>query len=147
MRRLYRVAFRVLQLGTIITRRRGSGVKCVITHGPDVLLVRHSYGPRRVWQLPGGSMRRGESPGETAAREMREELGLTGLDWRELLAVEVRLERMPVRLTCLHAELADPSAVRVDPVEIEEARWFPVDDLPPRRSSEIAWVVQRAVAE
>ena len=40
-----------------------------------------------------------------------------------------RLEHMSAAITCLRGELEDPT-LRVDPVEIEEARWFPSDQLP-----------------
>ena len=48
-----------------------------------VLLVRHTYGSRG-WDLPGGSMKRGEAPVNAARREMHEELGVTIDDWRSL---------------------------------------------------------------
>jgi ADP-ribose pyrophosphatase YjhB (NUDIX family) len=41
-----------------------------------VLLVRHSYNPG--WRLPGGGVGRGEPPGDTILRELREEVGLEG---------------------------------------------------------------------
>ena len=40
-----------------------------------VLLVRHTYG-RLNWELPGGGAEPGESPNETAIREILEETGL-----------------------------------------------------------------------
>jgi 8-oxo-dGTP pyrophosphatase MutT (NUDIX family) len=126
---LYRVAFRLVQLWSILSRRRGRGVKCVLTHRGEVVLVRHTYGPRGVWQLPGGAAHRGEDPAQVAAREMQEELGLRGLRWRELLTTDVRLERVRVNLTCLHAEVPD-RVLHPDPVEIAQARWFALDALP-----------------
>ena len=41
---------------------------------------------RRLLELPAGTRDAGELPLETAQRELREECGLTGGDWRELAA-------------------------------------------------------------
>jgi 8-oxo-dGTP pyrophosphatase MutT (NUDIX family) len=54
----------------------------------EVLLVRHTYGPRN-WELPGGLALPGEDPASTAARELFEETGL---------------QLMPGRLTGLYFE-------------------------------------------
>lgn len=136
MRRVYRVAWRGVQLRGMLWRRSSSGVKCVLTHRGEVLLVRHTYGRRNVWYLPGGGVHRGELPLRAAAREMEEELGLRDLELRELAMFETRLERIAVRLTCAHAEIADPSRVRIEPVEIAEAGWFARDRLPTPLGSE-----------
>ncbi len=137
---LYRVAWRALQLRALLWPRPGRGVKCVITDRERVLLVRHTYGQRRTWYLPGGVMRRRETPLSAAAREMEEELGLRDLDWRELGARDMSIDGLPVQLTCLHAELSDPT-VRLDPVEIAEARWFDLRRLPSPRGSDVGVVL------
>jgi 8-oxo-dGTP pyrophosphatase MutT (NUDIX family) len=142
LRLLYRVAFRLAQVRALALPGSGRGVKCLLTHGDELLLVRHTYGPRQLWVLPGGSAHRGERPASVAAREMHEELGLRDVDWRELVTLDIRLELMPVHLTCLHAELPDP-AVRPDPVEIEEARWFAIDELPASLGSEVEQMLDR----
>ncbi|HST55984.1 MAG TPA: NUDIX domain-containing protein [Solirubrobacteraceae bacterium] len=148
LRLLYRVAYRLLQVRALFVRHPGPGVKCVLTHERSVLLVRHSYGSREVWQLPGGGAHRGETPRQAATREMREELavGVSEQSWRELVTVDLRLERVPVHLTCLHAELAD-AVVRPDPVEIAEVRWFPMGELPFRRGAEVKRLVELLVKE
>ncbi len=135
LRGLYRLAYRLLWLRGRVWPRRGRGVKCVLTHGEEILLVRHTYGPRGAWQLPGGAARRREPPLLTARREMGEELGLSDLAWRELARTELHLEHLSVDLTCMHAEVEDP-LVRPEPVEIEEARWFARTALPARLASE-----------
>src|SRR5437870_4690431 len=73
-RRGYRVAFALLRVYWFVRRPALHGVKCVLTNGDQVLLVRHTYGSRD-WDLPGGAVSRGEPPVATARREMHEELG------------------------------------------------------------------------
>lgn len=54
---------------------------CVIAFDPAnrLLLVKRSVEPKRgFWSLPGGYMELGETPEETALRELREETGLIG---------------------------------------------------------------------
>jgi ADP-ribose pyrophosphatase YjhB (NUDIX family) len=145
LRRLYRVAWRLVQLRSLLWPRRGRGVKCVLTHRGRVLLVRHTYGARHTWYLPGGAARRGEPPTRAAAREMEEELGLRDLELSELATQDMLLERIAVRLTCLHAELRDPT-LRTDPVEIAEARWFALDALPTPRGGEVGLLLTLYVA-
>lgn len=136
MRRVYRVAWRGVQLRAMLWRRSSGGVKCVLTRGEQVLLVRHTYGRREVWYLPGGGVHRGEPPLRAAAREMEEELGLRDLELRELATFETRLERIAVRLTCTHAKLPDTALVRIDPVEIAQVGWFARTKLPTPIGSE-----------
>lgn len=144
----YRAAWRALQLRSLVWPRRGRGVKCLLTHDGRVLLVRHTYGARRTWYMPGGAARRRETPRQAAERELREELGLRGLELRELLTRAMRLERIRVRLTCLYAEVPDPGQVRPDPVEIAEVGWFAPGRLPRPRGSEVDFVLAlRAAVE
>jgi ADP-ribose pyrophosphatase len=53
-----------------------------------VTLVRQLREParRRLLELPAGTAEEGEEPLETARRELQEECGLTGGEWRELAA-------------------------------------------------------------
>jgi 8-oxo-dGTP pyrophosphatase MutT (NUDIX family) len=136
LRQGYRVAWWGLQLRALVWPHRGSGVKCALTHRGEVLLVRHTYGRRDTWYLPGGAMRRGEPPLRAAAREMREELGLRELELHEVGTFETRLERIAARLTYVRAELPDPARVRANPVEIAQTGWFGRDALPTPLGSE-----------
>lgn len=57
------------------------GVKVLIRH-PDnhekILLVRHTYGNKTLWNIPGGGYKpKKEAPEEAAVREVHEELKIT----------------------------------------------------------------------
>ena len=73
------------------------------------------------WALPGGRCDPGESPGQTAARELEEELGLTlGAD-----AVLGLLDDYPTRsgyaITPVVAWLGEAATLRPNPLEVAEA--------------------------
>lgn len=127
LRALYRVAYRLAQVWGLLGLPRGLGVKCLLTHEGELLLVRHTYGARDRWTVPGGGVRRGEALVAAAAREMAEELGLRGLRWRELGVITLRADRAISRVGVMHAELAERT-LRPDPVEIAETRWFHRED-------------------
>ncbi|MEU9586439.1 NUDIX domain-containing protein [Streptomyces werraensis] len=92
-----------------------------------VLLLKHRmWPPGRQWGLPSGFARKGEDFRATVVREVKEETGLdvevgrlvmlnSGLRTRMEVAFEARL---------LGGEL------RLDPLEILEARWCEPDALP-----------------
>jgi 8-oxo-dGTP pyrophosphatase MutT (NUDIX family) len=105
------------------------GVKCVVRQGDAVLFVRHAYGDRSRWELPGGGIKRGEHPRETAAREAREELGLDLVDWRPLGSVEARGYGKRTTLMCFEGRPGG-RAITIDEGELEEARWFELAELP-----------------
>ena len=105
-------------------RPRTSGVKVVIEdeRSRDILLVRHCYGNREVWHIPGGGYwPRWETPEQAARREVREELSL------ELGALthlgEYRTDKLGNRDTAqiFSTTVRDP-AICVGP-EIAEYRW------------------------
>src|SRR3954470_4208287 len=57
-----------------LVRPATTGVVVAVCCRGQVLLVRHSYGFQH-WTLPGGGWKRGETLGDAARREVREELG------------------------------------------------------------------------
>lgn len=61
----------------------------LLDHG-KVLLIQRTFEPLAgLWTLPGGRREPGESIEETAARELREELGLTAFDLVPVLTMGV----------------------------------------------------------
>jgi 8-oxo-dGTP pyrophosphatase MutT (NUDIX family) len=127
-RGVYRLAYTVLSVYWFVKQPRTNGVKCVLTDGDSVLLVRHTYG-RAEWELPGGAMKSGEPPMSAARREMEEELGIAIDNWTVLGEVAGRAQHRRDTLHCFHAELHDP-AFTLDLGELYTAQWFPRDNLP-----------------
>jgi len=142
LRRLaYRTAHRALRGYWFLRRPEVDGVKCVLTRGELILLVRHTYG-RREWDLPGGAVKRGERPVDAAEREMSEELGVEIRNWVALGAVHARAYHRRDRLHCFQAELADPR-LTVDGAELAAVRWFGAGELPADVSGHVPAVLAR----
>jgi 8-oxo-dGTP pyrophosphatase MutT (NUDIX family) len=111
-----------------IRRPRHEGALIAVYVGHELLLLRSSY--RATWNLPGGGIRRGETPEAAARRELAEEIGLTADslvaagdargNWggRRTLVhyFELRLDRLP--------------DLRLDNREIVAARLVSPDELP-----------------
>jgi 8-oxo-dGTP pyrophosphatase MutT (NUDIX family) len=129
LRRLgYRLAYAVLGVYWFLFRPTGRGVKCVLTDGDQVLLVRHTYGPRG-WDLPGGSVKSGEEPASAARREMYEELGVSVDSWRMIGELKVVIDYRRDILHCFQAELPSPR-LNIDRGELSAADWFRRSELP-----------------
>jgi 8-oxo-dGTP diphosphatase len=108
--------------------------------GPEVLLLLRARDPEAGrWTLPGGFCESDEHPMLAAERELTEEVGLSGRataylgTWMDVygppaddgLTIHTAVSGYLV-------ELGDPAATpRPDPEEALEARWCPVDALPP----------------
>ena len=111
--------------GGVVFRRRGGSV--------EVALI--SVGERGRWQLPKGLVGRGETPEETALREVREETGLSA----ELIAPLEKIEywyfsnERGARVRYhkfVHFYLMRYTSGSTDDhdSEVNEARWFDLRD-------------------
>jgi 8-oxo-dGTP pyrophosphatase MutT (NUDIX family) len=137
----YRVAHRLLRSWWFIARPHVRGVKCALTDGDRVLLVRHTYG-HSEWDLPGGGIRRGEQPSDAARREMEEELGVRIDELRPLGEIAIRAFGAHDRVHCFHAELG-PAELTIDRGELAEARWFPRALMPTDLSRYVPRILDR----
>ena len=123
-----RIAYAGLRTYWFLVRPHMVGVKCVVTDGDYVLLVRHTYGSR-AWDLPGGSVRRREVPREAARREMSEELGRRFEEWVDLGEMFVRTNHHHDNLHLFHTRVEDRK-LDLNLAELAEADWFARDELP-----------------
>jgi ADP-ribose pyrophosphatase YjhB (NUDIX family) len=106
------------------------GAMCVIERADGrVLLVRHLY--RKRWGLPGGLLQRHETPPDAARREVREEVGLDILLVGEpAVNVDAEPRRIDIVFRARPVDDNDADRVRPSSVEVLEARWFLLTELP-----------------
>ena len=103
------------------------GAMCLVERADGaVLLVRQSY--RRAWSFPGGLLKRNEDPIAAAARELKEEVGLTvEPEDTPRVVVDARSRRVDIIYRCQFTGAEEPSPRSP---EILETRWFAPNDLP-----------------
>ena len=140
MRGLYASALRLFGRLPVFIRHRVVGmtspayrigtVAVIITDDGRVLLVQHTY--RNGWRLPGGMIGWREEPLETIKREIKEEVNLVveevGPNHVEHMG---RPRRVEWYFDLQLAEGCLDSDAKISSPEIDEVRWFALDDLPP----------------
>jgi 8-oxo-dGTP diphosphatase len=147
-RRVFRIGYLGLRCWWMVRRPRTQGVKVVLRRGDDVLLVRHTYGRRSEWDLPGGFPHAGESLQEAGLRELEEEVGVRGLRPVELGALVVRSSGRRDTVHCFAADVdGDEVSLDLDEGEIAQARWFACDALPGETTAYTRRMVARAYWE
>jgi len=106
--------------------------------GPEILMMLRRPEHGLWWQSVTGMMEPGESPEETAHRELMEETGLTGtlrpLDLSHSFWVDPSIVRFPDAEprfnteTCFSMEVAPDAEVRLEPLEHSEFKWCGLDE-------------------
>lgn len=101
---------------------------CWIEADGRILLVKAGY--RDFWQFPGGHAENGETPYQTAVREVREEIG-QGVQVTRLLAlnVEINSQGQPDTMCFLFAGFCDrETKITLQAQELSEFAWVPVGE-------------------
>ncbi|MBV8959668.1 MAG: NUDIX domain-containing protein [Actinobacteria bacterium] len=106
------------------------GAMCVIDDGQGrVLLVRQPY--RAGWGMPGGFLKRGETPEACAVREVREEVGLdVELVGPPHLVIDERARGVEAVFRARAVRSEDLATVSAVSAELDEAAWFSLTALP-----------------
>lgn len=122
---LYRLQRKLWKL----LRPRTRGVKVMLfNEAGQVLLIRNSYGRTDLWLLPGGGVRPFERPDAAARREVREELGLEA---ERLTFLSTHFSPAEGKRDTIHLYKASAAGEpKIDDIEVAEARFFPVGELP-----------------
>ncbi len=117
---------------------------CVIVlvrRGSEFLLVRKAAWPNGRYSLVAGFLDIGESLEECVHREVAEE---TGVKVRNLRYVGSQNWPFPSQLMAGYVADYAGGSIRADEAEIEDARWFCVDDMPeslPAKRSIARWII------
>ena len=129
------------------------GVRIIVRDEADrVLLVRHTYSPG--WHFPGGAIDRRETAADAAVRELREEALIEATSPPRLVGVYLSTSQKKSDHIVLY-EAGDWRRIegKTRPLEIAEAAFFPVRDLPEgttggtrRRLSELLGEAEPATA-
>ena len=99
--------------------------------GMQILLIRRSNHPfKGCWALPGGFAEPGETIEETAARELREEVGVEGANL-QLVGIYSKPNRDPRDwvVTVAYAAILPEAYAVVAGDDAAEARWFNTEDV------------------
>ena len=142
----HRIIGKAVRLVWRITKPRTIGVRAIVLDQYDrAALVRHTYTDQ--WYLPGGGVKKGESVEAALLRELQEELAITSPRIERVLGIyHSRREAKDDHIVIFAARTISNARFdlpKADPMEIEEARWFPIDQLPSSTSS----ATSRRIAE
>jgi NAD+ diphosphatase len=114
----------------------------LVRDGDRVLLTRKSFWPKGRYGLVAGFVDVGESLEAAIHREVQEEVGVRVQDTRYIAS---QYWPFPSQLMIGFTAAYTGGDVRVDTAELEDARWFPVQDLPdlPPRYSIARFILDR----
>ncbi|OGY89465.1 MAG: hypothetical protein A3B30_01845 [Candidatus Komeilibacteria bacterium RIFCSPLOWO2_01_FULL_52_15] len=125
----YKIINPFRRLYWFLVRPKTQGVKGVIFFNDKILMIRNSYTRGKYWTVPGGGIKRGETPLQAVRREVKEEVGIQSDAYQQIHTYNNIKEHKRDTVHVFITRVNDMS-FRIDPSEILEARWFPVDNLP-----------------
>jgi len=140
-RRVFKAAYIITKPISGIAIHNSLRTRVIVISGKEILLIKTSFGTQK-WSLPGGGVHKHENPEHAASRELHEETGME-VDCSQLKRIgELRLpknNKWPVANIRFFAtklkDMPEPRVVR--PLEIMEAKWFNLRELPDDRSATV----------
>jgi len=116
------------------------GARALVIQNDQVLLVKHTYHPG--WCTVGGGVDRKETPVEALKRELREEVGAILTSPPELFSVYLARHAKRDDYVIFYI-VTDCDFEEVDSPEIQEKKWFALNELP----RDISPATQRRIDE
>jgi 8-oxo-dGTP diphosphatase len=121
-------------------------VRVLICNEDGEMLLTRSWFGHQKWSLPGGGIKRNETPAEAAVREVHEETGirLAIEDLHELGTFPYPDEKRKYNIACYKVDMPKrpPKVAHHRRLETLDVSWFPVANPPRERSL----IVDMAVA-
>lgn len=131
---LVQAAWRLRRAMLRLFRVRTRGVKVMVFNGRgELLLIRNSYGATGQYVLPGGGIGWRETAEQAAVREVEEEVAIHCRNVAPIAEFTSRAEGKRDRIFLFEAHCDE--APGAPSIEIEEARFFALDDLPQATSA------------
>jgi ADP-ribose pyrophosphatase YjhB (NUDIX family) len=118
------------------------GVACLAECEGRILLIRHRYGRKKIWTVPSGAKKPYEKAKPAAVREM---WNLMGIDIRDAVEVRTVLTDHDHPDDIVHCFIVHLPEMDIDEDRdlIAEARWFPLNDVPPKLSLVAKVLIQK----
>ena len=109
----------------------------IIRDGEKVFATQRGYGEQKgFWEFPGGKMEAGESPQQSLARELKEELAIDVNVGEFLCTVEHDYPAFHLTMHCFYCTIAGDKAPELleheaakwlSPAEFHSVEWLPAD--------------------
>jgi ADP-ribose pyrophosphatase YjhB (NUDIX family) len=128
--------------GLIVPRSRVGVAVVAVNKANEIFMLRHVFHPVYEWGLPGGWLKKNESPAAGALRELREETGLTAVLGP---AISVQHDPETAHIGIAYMGYLNPGDLKLSH-EILEAQWFPYHALPQPITYHTQLAIEAAVA-
>lgn len=136
----------IVRLYWKVFQPRTFGVKVLILHPVkqnEFLVVRHSYGNKQIWNLPGGGYNpKKENVLQAGIREVKEELGVLLVEPRIIGHYFTTRQGKRDSVTFVTGTISDIKSLKKS-YEITDFDWFRIDNVP--NSSEVSTIIKEAV--
>lgn len=126
--RLYGTSLFLMKLYWSLFKPETFGARIILIHDKKVLLVQHRNS--KFWNLPGGGINKNEDPEIGTLRELYEETKIKIDKADYLLGTYCSKAEGKRDKVFIYVKETDNEIIPKLSIELKDARWFPLDELP-----------------